>query len=408
MQYLIINIKALASEYLDYAVLENDAVNARLTRGTWETVLKKSRSRKVIVTIPTEDVFLGDVFIPSRNKKQLKQAIPFALEDALIEAVEQQHFVSHTPASHTENEKQKTWVAVINRRLLQQWINLLRKKKLYGVTLLPDVFLLKYNQKHWTLSKKGKRVLLRTGVFSGFSCSIDILALLLNNQLKDMDAAEKIEQLMSYSDRPLDLDLGDAIKHEVYPSEERVCAKSLLASLALNLNQGVVSQGNLSKQIHWPAWRLAMLSVSLCLIAYLSFIGIQNQQLDKENILLRDQAKQIFLATFKERRSVVNPRVEMQAALKKLRQSSGKVDSMYMEVLHQLGQLLSKDKKIDIKSIRYRERELTVALRGTKVSQLENLKKKMLSMNPMIQVMLRSIASSNSQVTATLVLKEKS
>jgi type II secretion system protein L len=408
MQTLIINIKALDSEYLDYAVLENDSVDVRLARGTWETVLKKTRARKVIVTIPTEQIFLSDVLIPSRNKKQLKQAIPFALEDHLIEEVETLHFVSHTP-----NNSQKTQVAVINQALLQQWIDLLRTKKLYGTTLLPDVFLLKYKPQQWTLAVQGERALLRIGQFSGFSCPIDILAVLLNNQLNSIkpaeaDASASIERLISYSDTPLTLDLIDTIEHEAHPSEEVVCAKSVLASLPLNLNQGIVTQGGLSKHIHWPSWRLAMFSISLCLVAYLSFISIKNQQLNQENTLLRTQAKQIFLKTFNKRRTVVNPRVEMQAELQKLRKSSGKIDAMYMVLLHRLGQLLSKDKKIQIKSIRYRERELTVVLNGSNVSQLEKLKQKMRSLSPMYQVTLRSIASNNRQVSATLVIKEKS
>jgi len=403
MQTLIININALDSEYLDYAVLENDAVTARLSRGTWETVLQKSRSRKVIVSLPTEQVFLADVLIPSRNKKQLKQAIPFALEENLIEDVEALHFVSHTA-----NDTKKTAVAVINQALLQQWIDLLRKKKLYSTTLLADVFLLKYKPHQWTLLIQGERALLRTGRFSGFSCSIEILPVLLNNQLNDSATSGSIERLISYSDRPLALALSDEIEHESHPYEAVVCAKSLFGSLALNLNQGIVTQGGLSKHIHWPNWRLAAVSISLCLAAYLGFIGIQNQQLNHENTLLRSQAKQIFLTTFKDRRVVVDPRLEMQAELSKLRKSSGKVDSMYLEIVHQLGQLLSQDKTINIQSIRYRERELTVVLHGTKVSQLEDLKKKMLATNPMVHVALRSISSGNSQVSATLVIKEKS
>ena len=403
MQYLIININALDSDYLDYAILENDTVTARLSRGTWETVQQKSRARKVIVTLPSEQIFLTDVKIPSQNKKQLKQAIPFALEEHLIEELETLHFVSHTDAN-----TEITSVAVINQTLLQQWITLFKQKKLYGMTFLPDVFLLKHQPQQWTLLIQEQRALLRTGQFTGFSCSTDILPVLLQHACEENTLSSNLERITIYTDTAINLAVDDTIAIETHPYETVVCAKSLLGSLPLNLNQGIVTQGGLSKHIHWPNWRLAAISLSLCLAAYLGFIAIQNQRLTAENNRLQNQAKQIFLTTFKDRRRVINPRVEMQAELSKLRKSSGKIDSLYLEILHPLGQLLSKEKSIKIQSIRYRERELTVVLNSTKVSQLEDLKQQMLTTNPMYQIALRSISSGNNKVSATLVIKEKS
>jgi len=76
--------------------------------------------------------------------------------------------------------------------------------------------------------------------------------------------------------------------------------------------------------------------------------------------------------------------------------------------LYRVGQLINKDKQIKIKLIRYRQGELSLSLIASNVSQLEKLNKKMTSISPMYQVQLRSIASGNSQVTAKLIVKEKS
>jgi type II secretion system protein L len=402
MQYLIIKVKALESEVLDYAVLENETATAHFSSGTWDIVKKKSRSKKVIVTIPTEQVFLDSVSIPSRNKKQLKQAVPFALEDRLAEELDHLHFVLHSTSAD-----KKTWVAVINRALLQQWVHLLRKKKLFGSSILPDVFLLPYTKKSWTLSIQAERALLRTGLLAGFSCSIDILPIVLKNYFNNKQNTEAIEHLVSYTDTTLTLDIPDECQLEIQPSDDRVAAKSVLAGLALNLKQGMNQEEGITKHINWRCWRTTGLLISLCLITYLAFVGIQNQFLEKKNQGLQIQAKKIFLQTFPKRRTVVNPRIEMQAELKKLRKSSGKVDSMYLEIMHQLGQLLSKDKQIRIKSIRYRDHQLSANLLGKKVSQLEDLKINMQAASAMYQVELRSISSSNRQVSATLIVKEK-
>jgi type II secretion system protein L len=402
MQYLIINIKALESDSLDYAILENETITASLTQSTWKKVIPKARGKKVIVTIPTEQVFLGSANIPSRNKKQLKQAIPFALEDYLIEEVDTQHFVFHSA------KQNNTHVGVINQIVLQQWIKLLKRKKLYGATLLPDVFLLKQQAGAWTLSVQGERALLRTGIFSGFSCSTDILPTLLKYQFEDTPEAEQINCLLNYSNASLALELPEDLSIEAYPNESMVFAKDIIAALPLNLNQGIVVKGGLSKQINWKYWRISTALLVTCILSYMLFLGIQSKRLEQENNHLLAQSKQIFLQTFKDRKRVVNPRVEMQAALTKLRKSSGKIESMYMEILHRVGQLINQDKQIKIKLIRYRQGELSLSLMANNVSQLEKLNKKMTSISPMYQVQLRSIASGNSQVTAKLIVKEKS
>ena len=399
MQYLLINIPSLGSQTADYAVLENESATSRLTRGDWETITKKARSKKIIVTIPSEQILLSNVTVPSKNKKQRKQAVPFALEDSLAEDLGLLNF-----AMHTASNDEKTWVAVMNRQLLQDWVIFLKEKGLQSAILLPDVFLLKQDANSWALSIDNQRALLRTGPFSGFSCDVSILPSLIKTQIES-EAEYMAENLIIYADDELDLAIPEDLRVETWPSDQSIQMSSLLTAIPLNLKQGL-QQNSFAKQINWKRWLTSSVLLFICLLIYLVSIGIQNYQLEEKNSKLLSQAKQVFLTTFLNRKKVVNPRVQMETELSRLRKSTGKVDSVYLEMLHKSGLGFTTKSSIKIKEIRYKTRELTFSLESNNVKQLESLKEKIAKDNAHYQTELRSISSGDNKVTAKLIIKE--
>jgi len=91
MQLLLIKINAVDANP-EYALLGKKQKEDSFTPSDWKTVRSHARGRRVLLIIPNEDVVLTSVKIPSKNKKQLLQAIPFALEENLAEDIEDLHF----------------------------------------------------------------------------------------------------------------------------------------------------------------------------------------------------------------------------------------------------------------------------------------------------------------------------
>lgn len=399
MQYLLINILSLDSQAADYAVLENESATTRLTHGDWETIGKKARSKKVIVTIPSEQILLSNVIIPSKNKKQRRQAVPFALEDNLAEDLDLLNF-----AMHTASNDKKTWVAIMNRQLLQEWVAFLKEKGLQSAILLPDIFLLKQDVNSWTLSVDKQRALLRTGPFSGFSCDTSILPNLIEKQV-EIEAEYMAENLIIYADGDLNLKIPEGLRVETWPSDKSIQMSSLITAIPLNLKQGL-QQGSFAKQINWKRWLTSTVLLLICLLTYLVSIAIQNHQLEEKNSQLLFQAKQVFLKTFPNRKKVVDPRIQMETELNRLRKSTGKIDSVYLEMLYKTGISFTTDSTINIKVLRYRFQELTFSLESNNIKQLEVLKDKIAKDHSHYQTELRAISSGNNKVTAKLIVKE--
>src|SRR5690606_37679339 len=86
----------------------------------------------VVVLVPAEQVLLLRTRIHARNKAQLQQAVPFAIEDQLLGAVEDQHF-----AVCGDGEDQ-VGVAVVSRTQMKSWLDHLRAAGVRPDVLVPE------------------------------------------------------------------------------------------------------------------------------------------------------------------------------------------------------------------------------------------------------------------------------
>jgi hypothetical protein len=86
--------------------------------------------------------------------------------------------------------------------------------------------------------------------------------------------------LLNYSNASLALELPEDLSIETYPNESMVFAKDIVAALPLNLNQGIVVKGGLSKQINWKYWRTSTALLMACILSYMLFLGIQSKHLE--------------------------------------------------------------------------------------------------------------------------------
>jgi len=206
MQLLIIKINALHSNP-EYALLGKKQTEDRYTLGEWDKVRSLAKGRRVVILLPNSDVVLTSVNIPSKNKKQLYQAIPYALEDTLAEDIEDLHFAIHQEAALAD-----THVAIINRERLDLTITLLRKKGITPHFILPQLLAQYCPDKAWSIIQQpmdlngNHPVTIRLNAYNGFSCDKNLLGIFLTEQLEklapetlatNIDANELPEALQS-------------------------------------------------------------------------------------------------------------------------------------------------------------------------------------------------------------------
>ena len=150
MQLIAIKISNLV-ENPEYALLGKRQLQDKFKSADWKQVRSASRGRKVLVFLTSDKVVLTSAIIPSKNRKQLLQAIPYALEDTLAEDIEELHFAVHQESNNTNNQSQ---VAIINRTLLAETLDFLKSNGISANYVLPELLSQKFETDSWSIPMK--------------------------------------------------------------------------------------------------------------------------------------------------------------------------------------------------------------------------------------------------------------
>ena len=99
-------------------------------------------SGETYVMLRGEDILLTSAKVPSKQPRQILQAVPFIVEESLAQDVEDCHF-----AIGDRNSAGDVNVAIIDRELLQQRLNLLKELLIQPSIITCDVLQLNALQK---------------------------------------------------------------------------------------------------------------------------------------------------------------------------------------------------------------------------------------------------------------------
>src|SRR5690606_28081028 len=104
-----------------WAVLDADhRVRRSMHHDQAEGLATLAEGKEIIVVVPAEDVLTTLIALPPMPKNRLLQALPFALEDQLVDDVETLHFAvgsteinGQWPVAVVALEKMQTWMALL-------------------------------------------------------------------------------------------------------------------------------------------------------------------------------------------------------------------------------------------------------------------------------------------------------
>lgn len=361
MQLLLIKINAIDANP-EYALLGKKQEEDHFTPGEWSKVRSLTRGRRVLIIIPNKDVVLTSAKIPSKNKKQLLKAIPFALEDQLAEDIEDLHFTIE------EGANEEIQVAVINRDLLDSYLVLLRKNNITPHFILPKVLVQTIKEDSWSVLQETKGdISVRLSEWFGFSCDESLLDIFLQ-QLE----IEKPKLLLSnLSEEKLPEILQDCPIEEIEPN--KVMYKSAISALPLNLLSNFISDTKQSN-IDWKPWRPTMAIASIVAVTWLGILGWQNTLLQKQSTQLKLSIESIYKSTFPNGR-IVDPPQQMASKLAQLKKSTGKVVSSPLPLIADISPLIKEYKDLNLGEIRFRENKLEIVVESPNLTRLEGFKK---------------------------------
>jgi len=431
MQLLLIKLASLDANP-EYALLGKKQTEDRFTPGDWKKVRAMLRGRKVVLLLSDHEITLSTVNIPSKNKKQLAQAVPYALEESLAEDIEDLHFTIHAlktekskkskkePGENSSNDNDKTdntnLVAIINRARLSDYLDKLSSHHIPVHFVLPQLFTLEYHPNCWTISvekplakiepsaqlepttvaKSNAQV--RLNELFGFSCPQDMLDIFLPEQL-EKQTPEAIYSNLSSDELPESLS-EIPLKQSADPGV--VKQASILSALPLNLLSGFIRKRKASK-INFKPWKPVFALGSLLGAIWLGILGWQNITLGTQLKQLDNAIINVYKNTFPNGR-IVDPPQQMASKLKALKAGKTKTVGTPLPLIATIGPLLKTHKNMTLREIRYQDNELRLIVHAPDLNSLENFKREA-AKKAHIDVAIKTSTTTANKVEATLVIK---
>jgi len=417
MQLLLIKINAVDANP-EYALLGKKQQEDSYTPGDWKKIRSLTRGRRVLLILPNEDVVLTSVKIPSKNKKQLLQAIPFALEENLAEDIEDLHF-----SIYQNNSEGDTQVAVINRQQLDSYIGLLKDNGITTHFVLPQVLTQTIKSDAWSflqtqdLIKNGihiegnendededkqalvsglsSSVSVRLNEFYGFSCDKS----LLNIFLQQIEIDKPARLLSNISIEELPEELQELPLESLTP--QKVDYHSVHSALDLNLLTGFISNKRQSS-INLKAWRPALAIGGLLVATWVGIFAWQNTKLQNQRKQLDSSINTLFKSTFPKSR-LVDPAQQMASKLKQLKKNAGTTVTSPLPIIANISPLLKEYKDLLLSEIRYKENKLEIIVESPSLIRLESFKKDAVKKSS-LQVDISSSTTTADKVKAILLI----
>lgn len=388
-------------QHVDYFVL--DAQNNVVASGSAfhdDQLPEFAPDLKTTLIIPGTQVLLLELTMPKTSRSQLEKALPFALEEQLIDDVKHLHFVAAKQDSNGNVN-----VAVVNKQLLKNWLQQCNAMGLYPIVVVPDYLALSVIPDAWHIYLDGERAILRQSMLQGLTIEQSQLPTILNAL-----------QEQSLENQTVAIDYDDA--NEYYPHEElsstkfnvtmanedKFCMQLFQQSLQqtpspINLLSGDVA-ANKPKTTKINLWKFVAWFLLAWIIVIVASNLTQYYLLKRQLKQVNQQVTQLFKQAFPNAQTVDSPRIRIDRALKN-RQTSGGV---FLTLLAQAGQQVQQsNSSVSINDISFHDNTLTLNVTATDFQALANLSSNLQRQG--LKVAQQNATTQGKNVSATLVIR---
>lgn len=402
---LFIRLRSPDPETVQWVHVDASGTIAAVEEGTLQEAAAAGAGSEVIVLVPGDRVVLCAAAVPSRNRQRIAEALPFALEEQLIDDVDDLHF-----AVGERGADGRIHTAVVAREHMDAWLETLHGAGVRPEALVPDILAVPYTPGQWTLASEADITLLRTGLQSGYAFDTPNTAAMLPAALAS--AAEQPPEGLRV------IPVTEGVQVELpelgadVPVEMEGRPASLLEVLAGGYGAGSIDllQGDYSRQEQlgklWRPWRpaAALLLVWLCIQAGVSVV--EYSHLKHQATALQQDVAQTIRRAFPEVRNIVNPKVQMQRKLEALRGGGQTSKAGFINLLTDIGPQLITEGSLQLKRLSFSKGRFDLAITIGDLQKLDALKQR-LAKNKDFSVNIQSATSTAGGVEARLQIRVK-
>lgn len=280
---------------------------------------------KTLVLVPGELVLLTSVRIPSRQMRQIKQALPYMVEELIADNIEDVHLA--LPDLRLEQNAAMP-VAVVRHHLLINWLDQLYQHAIKPDWLCPDTLVVPWRLHSRSFFVAGERIIFRSEQFEAqvfFKTQTAAYLQLLRRQF----AADELGAVPRYAVASGAESASDAqalqqviaveFGVDVDLAEYTESSDEVLATEALREHEGLINllQGGYAVQYQGGAtqWLRTFKVVAAALVIYVGITAASGLWYTWRARTVEQQTFSLYRELFPQERRVVSPKKQMLAHL---------------------------------------------------------------------------------------------
>src|SRR6266508_2314578 len=311
----------------------------------------------IIVWTPAADTLLLRARLPTRSNAKIVQALPYALEEQLIDPPERLHFAFAHEADGA------LAVAVTRRDRMESWLAALAAAGLAPTHLAPVTLSVPLAERAWTLAFVDAEMVLRSGARAGLGGPIERRPpAWLHAALAEARAEASAPERILLVDAPADLDCAAWRDALGLPVEAMRPGEASVPGDPLDLlQQHYAPRARLAalKRAYIPAAAL----LAAWLAATLVFDAVEWARVSSKARAAEEEMRALLLKSFPETRAILDPAEQMRRGLEDLGARSGIAapgDMLFL--LARAAPAIERESRVRAQGIEYAERALIIRI----------------------------------------------
>jgi general secretion pathway protein L len=351
----------LNAEEVSYLIMdEAGKIRQTVMQGNLADLTPLTGDHELHVIVPGQAVLLTAAKLPKLNSQRLMQALPFALEEQLIDDVNQLHF---SIGEHQPDESIP--VAIVAKEKMDAWLAKLKEANIFPSALVPVTLALPFEPDHWYACIYDDIGIVRTGHYSGFTCDKENLNTLLELRLAQAEKKPQSLYLQRFSDTSMAIQLDGITVNETTLDKNQFLdyvSQGIKKYPFLNLLQGNYQ----AKQKTALTKKMGMIA-SYLFLAWAGFIFLSNLGsffILHHSVAVSEQLiDNIYQRHFPHASSVVAPRQRMEEKLKKLSAMTNK--NNFLSMLGIATNSLAQANDVRLLSLDFHDNQLVLGVAAT-------------------------------------------
>ncbi len=338
-----------------------------------------AKDRNVILLVAGRSLLITKVVIPKGGRRTVARAIPYALEEQMAEDIE----LIHCTWEERLDDEPIPVIAVAKdffMELLQQ----LSTVEIYPIKVVAEPLLLPWHEGGLSILTRNGNAIVRTGIASGFECSLNQLPLVITSLQNEMDENHRYTDISIWDGQHEAPDISQLLDglsdqltiEQTYSSDLQLLSESELKRPQINLLTGF-NRPNSTQLVR--SWRLAAAIFLAAIAIYLVTAGYRYYSIHSEIETVTQKSETLFHKTFPDVKRLIKSRLAEQAKQKLdlRRRAHGQVKDDLLALLMILGEVKQRHSTIELNDIEFRQHSLVINLHGKSVAQIEQFKQQL-------------------------------